>query len=435
MNLIIEDAGPCKKLLKFEIPKETIESEFEKKTQEACSAVQLPGFRKGRAPRKLVEKRFGTQIKEDVKQTIISESYEKALEENKIEPVGNPKFDPDFESLDLEIGKSLSFGVTLEVLPVFEVNQYKGLPLKKKAIDVSDEEIDKTLKELALQKAQLTVMDNGSIEEGDIIICDCKVEVEGKTILEDNDIEIKALDGSKIVNTEIPDLAKKLKGKTTGKSCAVNATLSDSFSIKEYCGKEASIKLVINEIKRLIPPEIDENFAKTLNAKSLDDLKTNVRKRLEINKNIWVENDLRKQILDTLLAQTQFDLPKDFINRHAEERLYKHQLDMVKRGIPFEDVQKQTEAIKNASEESVTKELKASLILDYIAKKEKIFVTENEVEQRITEIAYSYNTDKKVVRKQLETHGNLSYLRNEMREDKALTFLVKEAKIEEEAKK
>jgi len=242
-------------------------------------------------------------------------------------------------------------------------------------------------------------------------------------------------DRSKIVNTEIPDLVKKLKGKTAGKSCAVSATLSDAFSKKEYCGKEANIKLVINEIKRLIPPEIDEDFAKTLNSKSLDDLKINVKKRLEMNKNAWVENDLRKQLLDTLLAQTQFDLPKDFLSRHAEERLYKHQLDMVKRGIPFEEVQKQTEAIKNASEESVTKELKASLILDHIAKKEKIFVTENEVEQRIAEIAYSYNTDKKVVRKQLETHGNLSYLRNEMREDKALAFLVKEAKIEEEAKK
>lgn len=434
MNLTIEDAGPCKKLLKFEIPKETIESEFEKKTLEACSAVQLPGFRKGRVPRKLVEKRFETQIKEDVKQSIISESYEKALEENKIEPVGDPKFDPDFVNLNIEIGKPLTFDVTLEVLPIFEVNEYKGLPLKKKAIDVSDEEVEKTLKELALQKAQLSVIESGGIEEKDIIICDCKIEAEGTTIFEDNDIEIKVINGSKIANTEIPDLAEKLKGKTTGKSCTINVTLSDTFGTKEYRGKEAKIKLVVNEIKRLIPPEIDEDFAKTLNSKSLDDLKTNVRKRLEANKNIWAENDLRKQILDTLLAQTQFDLPKDFVNRHAEERLYKHQLDLVKKGIPFEEVQKQTEAIKNASEESVMKELKASLILDYIAKKEKIFVTENEVEQRIAEIAYSYNTDKKVVRKQLETHGNLSYLRNEMREDKALTFLLKEAKIEEAKK-
>ncbi|MCF6150292.1 MAG: trigger factor [Candidatus Kuenenia sp.] len=435
MNLTIEDAGPCKKLLKFEIPKETIESEFEKKTQEACSAVQLPGFRKGRAPRKLVEKRFETQIKEDVKQTIISESYEKALEENKIEPVGDPKFDPDFGNLNIEIGKPLAFDVTLEVLPIFEVNEYKGIPLKKKAIDVLDEEIEKTLKELALQKAQLSVIDSGGIEERDVIICDCKIDVDSITIFEDNDVEIKVLDESKIANTAIPDLAGKLKGKTTGKSCVIDVILSNDFTIREYCGKKAKINLVVNEIKRLIPPEIDENFAKTLNSKSLDDLKINVRKRLEANKNIWAENDLRKQILDTLLAQTQFDLPKDFVDRHTEERLYKHQLDLVKRGVPFEEVQKQTEAIKNASEESVMKELKASLILDHIAKKEKIFVTENEVDQRIAEIAYSYNTDKKIVRKQLETHGNLSYLRNEMREDKALAFLIKEAKIEEEAKK
>ena len=435
MNITIENAGPCKKLLKFEIPKEAIESELEKKTLEACSSVQLPGFRKGHVPRKLVEKRFETQIKEDVKQSLISESYEKALEENKIEPVGEPKFDPEFGNLNLEIGKPLTFDVTLEVLPVFEVGQYKGLQLKKKAIDVSEEEIDKLLKELALQKAQFTVVSGGGIEEKDLIICDCKVEVNGITVFEDNDIEVSVVDGSKIAHTEIPELVKYLKGNTTGATCTINVVLSDTFNIKEYRGKEASIKLVVNEIKRLSPPEIDEDLAKTLNFKSLEDLKLNARKRLEINKNIWAENDLRTQILDTLLAQTQFDLPKDFINKHAEERVYKHQLDLVKRGVPFEEVQKQTESMKSVSEESVVKELKASLIIEYIAKKEKIFVTENEVEQRIVEITYSYNTDKKVVRKQLETQGNLSYLRNEMREDKTLAFLLKEAKIEQEAAK
>ncbi|MBW7943707.1 MAG: hypothetical protein H3C64_15325, partial [Candidatus Kuenenia stuttgartiensis] len=300
---------------------------------------------------------------------------------------------------------------------------------------VSEEEIDKLLKELALQKAQFTVVSGGGIEEKDLIICDCKVEVNGITVFEDNDIEVSVVDGSKIAHTEIPELVKYLKGNTTGATCTINVVLSDTFNIKEYRGKEASIKLVVNEIKRLSPPEIDEDLAKTLNFKSLEDLKLNARKRLEINKNIWAENDLRTQILDTLLAQTQFDLPKDFINKHAEERVYKHQLDLVKRGVPFEEVQKQTESMKSASEESVVKELKASLIIEYIAKKEKIFVTENEVEQRIVEIAYSYNTDKKVVRKQLETQGNLSYLRNEMREDKTLAFLLKEAKIEQEAAK
>ena len=178
-------------------------------------------------------------------------------------------------------------------------------------------------------------------------------------------------------------------------------------------------------------PEINDNFAKTLGSESLEDLKSNVRKRIEIDKKSWTEDDLRNQILDILLEQAKFDLPQDYVNYHTEQRVYKHQLDLLKRGMPLEEIQKQTENIKNASAESVMRELKASIVLDNIAEKEKIFVTENEVEQRIADIARAYNTDITRVRKQLERQGSLSYLRNEMRENKVINLLLKEAKIEE----
>jgi len=432
MHVTIEDAGPCKKHLKFEIPKETIEDQFEKKTQEACNIVELPGFRKGKAPRKLVEKRFGTQIKDDVKQTVISESYEKALEENKIEPVGEPKFDPAYNDLYLEIGKPLNFDVTLEVLPSFEIREedYKGINLEKVSTEVTEEDVEKTLKELSLEKAQVSVVKDGSVIDKDIVICDCTVEVEGKSVYEDNDIEIVISDKTQTIATiPVPDLYLKLSGKKTGETVNIMATLPDSFTVQEYGGKEAEVKLVVNEIKRLVPPEINEDFAKYLNYESLDELKADIKIQLEKSKKRWAENELRKQIMNTLLERIRFDLPQDFVQKHAEERVHKRQLEMIRRGVPLDKVQKQTEELKNASEESVVLELKASLLLNEIAKKEKIFVTENEVEQRITDIAYAYDTDKKRVRKQLENQGNLSYLRSEMREGKALDFLLKEAKI------
>ena len=191
------------------------------------------------------------------------------------------------------------------------------------------------------------------------------------------------------------------------------------------------MKLTVKEIKRLAVPDVDDNFAKTLGSESLEDLKSNVRKRIEIDKKNWAEDDMRNQILDILLDETKFDLPQYFVNYHTEQRVYKHQLDLQKRGMPLEEIQKQTENIKNASAESVMRELKASIILDNIAEKEKIFVTENEVEQRIAAIARTYNTDVTRVRKQLERQGSLSYFRNEMRENKVINLLLKEAKIEE----
>jgi len=427
MNVKIEDAGHCKKVLKFEIPKETIESELEKKIKEVCSTVELSGFRKGHAPRKLVEKRFDTQIKDEVKQSVVSDCYQKTLEEHKLNPVANPQFG----EIKLEIGKPLNFDVTLEVWPTFEIEQYKGLKLKKKSIAVTDEDVEKALQGMSLRKAQLAVVKDGKVEKGDRVICDYKIEVAKKCVLEDSDIEVLVVDDAVIANTKIPDLAAKLDGIKSGKECSIDVKLEDAFEKEEYRGKDAKLKLAIKEIKRLTPPEVNEGFARTLGFNSVEDLKSSLRKRIEIDKKNWAGDDLRNQILDILLNQTKFELPQDFLNYQTERRLYKHQLDLLNKGYPLEEIQKQTEAIKNASAESVMRELKASLVLDYIAEKEKIFVTENEVEQRISGIARAYNTDTMRVRKQLERQGSLSYLRNDMREGKVLNLLIKEAKIEE----
>jgi len=427
MNVIITEAGPCKKVLKFEIPKETIESEFEKKTAEVCDTVELPGFRKGRAPRKLVEKRFETQIKDDVKQAVVGDCYQKALEEHKLNPVGNPQFG----EIKLEVGQPLNFDVTLEVWPSFELGQYKGLKLKKKPSNVTEEDVRKALQGMSLRKAQLTVVQDGSVKKGDHIICDCKVKVGINIVLEDDDVEILVEDGVAVVDTSVPDFATKLEGTKSGKECEIEMKLSDKFSKEEFRGKDAKLKLTVKEIKRLVMPEINGDFAKTLGYESLEDLNAHLRKRIEIDKKNWAEDDMRNQILDILLEQTKFDLPQDFVNYHTEQRVYKHQLDLLKKGMPLEEIQKQTENIKNASVESVMRELKASIVLDNIAEKEKIFVTENEVEQRIADIARAYNTDTVRVRKQLERQGSLSYLRNEMRENKVINLLLKEAKIEE----
>lgn len=426
MNLTIEDIGPCKKILKFQIPKETIESEFDKKTSEVCTSAALPGFRKGKAPRKLVEKRFETMIKDEVKQAVVSDCYQKALEEHKLNPVGNPSF----SEIKLEVGQPLNFDVTLEVWPAFDVKQYKGLSLKKKPTNVTNSDIESALLNISLKKAQLTVVKDGSIKKGDYIICDCKIEVGKNTIFEDEDVEILVEDGVEIVNTSVPDFVKKLEGVKSGKDCKVDAKILNSFENQEYRGKDAKLKLLVKEIKRLTKPDVDDNFAKTVGFGSLEDLKANIRKRMEIDKKNWAEDDLRNQILDILIDKIKFDLPQEFVNYHTEDRAYKQQLNLLKRGVPLEDVQKQTEKIMNASADSVMRELKASLILNRIAEEEKIFVTEKEVEQRINDISRMYNTDSERIRKQLERQGSLSSLRSDMRESKVLNLLLKEAKME-----
>ncbi|WKZ23227.1 MAG: trigger factor [Candidatus Brocadiaceae baterium WH-1] len=427
MNVTVEDTGPCKKVLKIEIPKEVVDSEFEKKTVEVCGSVELPGFRKGRVPRKLVEKRFGSQIKDEVKQSVVSEYYQKALEDYKLNPVGNPMFG----DINFEVGQPLNFDATVEVWPSFEVDHYKGVILKKKSSMVTEEDMQKALHSMSIRKAQLTIVKDGKVNKEDQIICDFKMETDGKNIVEDENIEVFVANDVIIGDVPVSDLATKMEGAESGEERIIDVKLPDTFAQEEYRGKDARLKLTVKEIKRLSVPEINEDFAKTLGFESLEDLKEKVRKRIEVEKKKWAEDDLRNQLLDILLEQTKFDLPQDFVAYHTEKRVYKHHLDMLNKGIPLEEIQKQTENIKNASAESVMKELKSSLILNKIAEKEKIFVTEQEVEQQIADIARAYNIDPLRVRKQLERQGNLSLLRNEIRENKVLNFLLKEANITE----
>ncbi|MCP4265243.1 MAG: trigger factor family protein, partial [Candidatus Brocadiaceae bacterium] len=160
MNVEIEEVGPCKKLLKIEIPKETIEGEWQKQLKEVSRMAKVPGFRKGKAPRKLLEKNYGDKIMDDVKRAIVSDSYQQAIEKNKLSPVG----DPDISDIDLELGKPLKFEITLEVLPTFELGEYKGMQLKSKPVSVTDEDIDKALETISKQKAQLTVVKTGKVK-------------------------------------------------------------------------------------------------------------------------------------------------------------------------------------------------------------------------------------------------------------------------------
>ena len=245
MNIEIEEVGPCKKLLKFEIPKETIEGEWQKQLKEVARMAKLPGFRKGKAPRKLLEKNYGDKIIDDVKRAVVSDSYQQAIEKNKLSPIG----DPDISDFDFELGKPLKFEITLEVLPTFELGEYKGMPLKSKPVSVTDEDIDKALETISKQKAQLTVVKTGKVKGEDFIICDCEVGINGEVVWSDQELEVM-VSGSHVTDIAVPDLKDSLVGAKSGDKISVDVELGDNFSVEQHRNKPAKMEISIKEIKR-----------------------------------------------------------------------------------------------------------------------------------------------------------------------------------------
>ncbi len=426
MKVEIEEIGPCKKLLKVEIPKEKIDDEWQEQLKELCKMADLPGFRKGKAPRSLVEKKFGDRLMEDVKQKLVSSTYEEVVEKNKLSPVG----EPEISDVNMELGKPLNFEVKMEVLPTFEIGEYKGIQLKKESVSITDKDIKAALKTISGQKTQLTIVKDGKVEDDDYIICDCKVIVGRKIVFKDEDLEVM-VSGSTVADINVPDLKSNLLGTKSGGKCSIDVQLGDNFSVEQYRNKSAKLEISVKEIKRPVSPEIDDEMAKQMGYDSLPELSEFVSKKLEAEKKRMVDNDMREQICKNLLEMANFDLPKDVIESQTNKRLHRYQIELLNRGTPLEEIEKDMGNLKNASEESVIKDFKLSLILERIAEKEKIFVTEAEVNQRINTLANMYGTEPSKMRNQLEKIGNIPNLRYQMKESKTVDFLIKEAVTKE----
>ncbi|MHC4270406.1 MAG: trigger factor [Planctomycetota bacterium] len=426
MNIDIEEIGPCKKLIKIEVPKEKIEDEWQKQLNEVARMANLPGFRKGKAPRQLLERKFGDRIVDEVKRAVVSESYQQAIEENKLSPIG----DPDIGDINLELGKPLKYEITMEVFPTFELGEYKGMQLKKKIVAVTDEDIDNALKTLSQQKTQLTVVTKGKVKDEDYIICDCEVDVNGDVVWKDEELEVR-VSGSTVADINVPDLKSNLVGAKSGDECTIDVQLGENFSIELYRNKPARLVISIKEIKRPASPDINDELAKQVGYDSLDELKEFLSKRLDMEKKRMAEGEMMDQITNKLVEMADFDMPEDLFRNQSSERLQKYRLELLNKGTPPDEIEKNMEELKNASEESVVRDFKMSLVLQHIAEKERVFVTEDDVNQRISEMAGMYGMDPAGMKKQLEKMNSMSNLRHQLKENKTLTFLMKEANIEE----
>jgi len=394
--------------------------------KEVARMAKVPGFRKGKAPRKLLEKNYGDKIMDDVKRAVVSGSYQQAIEENKLSPIG----DPDIGNFDLELGKPLKFEITLEVLPTFELGDYKGMKLQRKPVSVTDEDIDKALETISKQKAQLTIVKTGKVKVEDFIICDCEVGINDEVVWSDQELEVM-VSGSHVADINVPDLKDRLVGAKSGDKVSVDVELGDSFSVEQHRNKSAKMEISIKEIKRPKSPKIDDELAKQVGYDTLGELKEFMSKRLEMEKKRMAEGEMQEQISSKLIEMADFEMPEDMIKHHTNERLHKYQLDLVNKGTPQEEIEKHTEDMKSASEEAVVRDFKMSLVLEHIAEKERIFVTEDDVNRRISEMAGMYGLDAAGMKKQLEKMNSMSNLRHQLRESKTLNLLMKEANIEE----
>lgn len=406
----LEDISSTKKRLKIEIPADSIEAEIRKGLMDAQKKAKFPGFRQGKAPMTMVEKKFSKDIETEVLKNMVSEYYLQAVKEADLKPVSRPAFE---ESFDFKRNTDLSMTMTVEVMPQIDNLSYENIHVKNVPVEITDEEVDTVMGNLADERATYEASD-GPIQSGDLVTIDYTVKEDNALV---KDVVLKV--GSGPYPKEFFD---GLEGRKKDEEIEIEAAFPEDMQ-SPYAGKKHSFIVKIREVKKKTLPALDDEFAKDIGLENLEQVKERVRGNILNAKNRQAEKAMQREILDKLLESHQFEIP---------ESMLKHELD----GIISEmrasgnDDRSDEELIKEYRS-GAEKSVKASLLMDMIGEKEGTAVSEDEVREEIAAMAQRFHiTPENIIKYYVTRDGSLEGLRHSLFERKVLALLLAKAEIE-----
>jgi trigger factor len=422
MKVAVENISPVKKKLNIEIAPDSVAKEMDKAISDVAKKARIPGFRPGKAPKAIVEKHYGEEVRTEVMNRLISDSYLRALQEHNLSPVDVPAID---NVSSLAKGSPLSFTATVEVRPNIELGAYDGIEVKEKDITVSDEEVSQTIDRLREMYAQLEVVEGRQLEKNDTSVIDFEGYREGKLIDGAKASEYMLALGT---NTLIPGFEDQLVGMNKGETREIRVTFPADYNNKDLAGKDATFKVTLKEIKKKILPELNDEFAKDIGGnKSVDELKEGIKKDLEARKRDGLASAQREELLSKLEDAHTFDVPPGMVERELKAMARQQATRMARQGrdVKSFDISKFREENRALAE----KRIKGLLILDAIAEKEKVEVSEQEVSSALAVMARTSGQPVEAIKKYYESlDGGLDNLRSSLIQEKTLGLLLSRAK-------
>lgn len=414
----IEDVGPCRKKASVAVKKERVTREFDKAYKELSKTIQIRGFRPGKVPRRVLERKFGKHVREDIEHSLPHELAEEIIEGGDFKALGH--IHP--EEIQLADDGSLTFSCTFDVKPVFELPDLSTVKVSRPAIEVTDAEVDEKLKALAASQSAYEKVEDG-ITPTDLLVADVSFEGEDKK-WSDEDVWIEA-SATEIETFEVEGLAAAVAGKKPESSVEVDAKSSD--------GIPGKMQIVIRQVKRLVPPPIDDAFAKKQNCDDVKELKEKIRSDELFRKEREAEAATRKEILKAVCQSLDFDMPQSLIDRGVERRKLEHRYKLLRENKTGEELDK---AVEEATEEiraEVVLDTRGQFVLDKIANDNKIFVTEEEIDAKLAEVASATGRHIEEVREVYDSKGITGQMREEIRLERAWEFLKGKAQVSEAA--
>ena len=434
-TVTIEEAGPCKKKVIVEIPEESIKKATDEQYRTLSKDALVPGFRKGRAPRRLLEKRFGKEITEQVKLKLLADASDSAIKDNELNTLREP--DIDFENIELPDTGTLKFDFEVEVRPEFDLPELDGIAVEKRKLEVTDEQIDREIEQLRKWSGVWTPRQDEEAELDDQIIADAVLKAADDEEQEKlNNIEIHVRQNGFVGAVPVEKLDELLIGAKAGDVKQTTVDVPKTYFRETYRGKKVDIQITVKDIKWLKPAALDETFLKRFGTEDETELQEKFRDMLQGRLETQGRTEMTEQIYRFLLDNTDFDLPVDVVANQAEMVLRRQQISLMQRGLSREQIEEQMEQLQAGSEQQAREQLKTFFIMDKIAEKLEIDVSEEEINGHIAQLAIQQGQRPERMREQMLRDGSLAQFRLQVREDKCTAKLLESAKItEKEAEK
>lgn len=414
--------------VKFEITVEAakFEDAMKKVYFKSAKYFNIPGFRKGKAPMQIVEKYYGPEIfYEDAFNEVAQEALEEAVEENKLDVVSRPEVDVK----QMEKGKDLIFTVVMQTKPEAEVSKYKGIEIKKVEYNVTDEDIEHELHHMQEHNSRLISVEDRAVESGDTTTIDFEGSVDGVPFedgkAENYDLEI----GS---NTFIPGFEDQIIGMKIDEEKDVKVKFPEEYFSKELAGKDAVFKVKLHEIKKKELPELDDEFAKDVSEfDTLKELKADIKAKKEKQNEEKAKYETQDAVIKALCEKTKVEIPSGMVEMEVENMLKDFEQRLAYQGLNLEQyfkmMGKTEEEVKKEYEPQAIEGIKSRLALEAVIKAEKIEATDKEVEDKMKEMAKNYGKEND--EEFLKNENVKNYIKQGLESEKAIDFLVKNAKI------
>lgn len=431
MKVTIEQVGPCRKALRIEVPAEQVTAEYQKVVKDISAGARVPGFRPGKAPASVIEKQFSKEAIEETRERLVPKAYHEAIRQENLKAASIV----DVSDIQLTKQLPLSFKVTIDLHPEFTLPSYKGIAITSKAVEVKDEDVEQVLTSMRERSAHFEPVTGRAARKEDVVEIDYTGVSDGKPMAEVAPDRPELAQGkdfwvllSENMPEFLPGIKSQVEGMEIGQTREVTIAFPADYRAASAAGKNAVYTVTVKGIRERRSPELNDEFAKTVGAGSVDELRKSIRENLTSTGEATERGRQKDELVKWLVENTALtDLPQSLVEEEARHIIQDVVQENVRRGVNKDDIEQHREDIFNRAAQSASDRVKVNYLLSRIADAEKITITEADVEQRITEMARRYGTDEARVKAELTKRGTLESMYDNLRLDKAVDILLASA--------